>query len=230
MWISKRAQPDHKVKRTKIFDLKGPTVHILLVMPDSLSFIWGHSVHFAKFPILQFSKCYCTSPTIFIGSHPSKLYEYENILLLNYHGGMQAIIFFLAIGQVLQNLWHFEILTLPVSQRENLKCGISQKRLIIERRENYGTFFLHTLQCIYYLWCPIPWVSFGVIQCTLQNFRFYNFQNATVHLQQFSSDLIHPNFMSMRTYCCLITMGECRLLYSSWQSDKFYKIYGILKF
>ncbi len=27
-------------------------------MPDSLSLVWGHSVHFAKFPILQFSERY----------------------------------------------------------------------------------------------------------------------------------------------------------------------------
>ncbi len=29
----------------------------VLFMPDCLSLVWGHSVHFAEFPTLQFSKC-----------------------------------------------------------------------------------------------------------------------------------------------------------------------------
>ena len=35
------------------FGTWGTTVHIcrVLLMPDSLSFVWGHSVHFATFPI-----------------------------------------------------------------------------------------------------------------------------------------------------------------------------------
>ncbi len=35
------------------FGTQGTTVHICRVplMPDSLSLVWGHSVHFAKFPI-----------------------------------------------------------------------------------------------------------------------------------------------------------------------------------
>ena len=38
------------------FGTQGTTVHILkvLLVPDSLSLVWGHSVHFAKFPILRF--------------------------------------------------------------------------------------------------------------------------------------------------------------------------------
>ncbi len=32
-------------------------------MSDSLSLVWGHSVHFAKFPMLRFSGGY-TAPTI----------------------------------------------------------------------------------------------------------------------------------------------------------------------
>ncbi len=37
---------------------RGTTVHKcrVLLMPDSLSLVWGHSVHFAKLPILLFSK------------------------------------------------------------------------------------------------------------------------------------------------------------------------------
>ncbi len=44
---------DRRAKRTKIWD--SGTVHIgrILLMPDSLSLVWGHSVHFAKFPMLR---------------------------------------------------------------------------------------------------------------------------------------------------------------------------------
>ncbi len=44
------------------FGTRGTTVHIgrVLLMPDSLSLVWGHSVHFAKFPLLRFSKGYCS--------------------------------------------------------------------------------------------------------------------------------------------------------------------------
>ncbi len=37
--------------------IRDPTVHVcrVLSMADSLSLIWDHSVHFAKFPSLQFS-------------------------------------------------------------------------------------------------------------------------------------------------------------------------------
>ena len=40
------------------FAILGTTVHIgtILLMPSSLSLVWGHSVHFAEFPILRFSK------------------------------------------------------------------------------------------------------------------------------------------------------------------------------
>ncbi len=48
---------------------------------------------------------------------------------------------------------------------------------------------LCVLQCTYvgYFWCPIPWVWFGVIQCTLQNFQFYSFLKPLL-LSQFSAD------------------------------------------
>ncbi len=48
---------------------------------------------------------------------------------------------------------------------------------------------LGVLRCAYvgYFWCLIPWVWFGVIQCTFQNFQFYNFLK-TLLLSQFSSD------------------------------------------
>ncbi len=42
------------------FGTQGTTVHIcrVLLMPDSWSLVWGHSVHFAKFPVPRFSKHY----------------------------------------------------------------------------------------------------------------------------------------------------------------------------
>ena len=54
MWnISKTA--DRRVKCTKIWDLGYHSAHSMisrvLLMPDSLSLIWGHSAHFAKFLI-----------------------------------------------------------------------------------------------------------------------------------------------------------------------------------
>ncbi len=56
-YISKTA--DRRAKRMK-FGTLGTTVYISRVplMPDSLSLVWGHSVHFAKFPILLFSEHY----------------------------------------------------------------------------------------------------------------------------------------------------------------------------
>ena len=76
-------------------------------MPNFLSLVWRHSVHFATFPILQFSKRYTpgTSPTIFIGSHPNFMGTLLTI-------GQCRLLLCLAMGQVLQNVWHFEILTL----------------------------------------------------------------------------------------------------------------------
>ena len=66
MWnISKTA--DRRAKRTKIWD----SVHVcrVLLMAESLSLAWGHSVHFAKFPMLRFQKA--TAPTVFIQFQPN---------------------------------------------------------------------------------------------------------------------------------------------------------------
>ena len=45
---------DRRAKRTK-FGTRGTIVHTCreLLMPDSLSLVWGHSVHFAKFSDLM---------------------------------------------------------------------------------------------------------------------------------------------------------------------------------
>ncbi len=55
--------------------------------------------------------------------------------------------------------------------RKILKCAISLKRLIVERNGwKFGTRG-HMCFICKYVWCPILWVQFGVIRCTLQNFR-----------------------------------------------------------
>ena len=69
MWnISKTA--NGRANRRK-FGTLCTTVYIcwVLLIPDSLSLVWGHSVHFAKFPILQFLKL-CSSPN-FRPIHPN---------------------------------------------------------------------------------------------------------------------------------------------------------------
>ncbi len=61
MWnISKMA--NRRPKWTKIWTW-GAIVNIwqVLLIPDSFSLVWGHSVHFAKFPILQFGLKLCSS-------------------------------------------------------------------------------------------------------------------------------------------------------------------------
>ncbi len=99
----------------------------------------------------------------------------------------------------------------------NLKCGISQKRLIVERN---GWKF--ATQCTYvgYFWCPIPWVWFGVIQCTLQNFQFYNFLK-TLLLSQFSSH-------SSKLYTRYHNHTGCHFLWGSAKNCKKYDTWSFL--
>ncbi len=61
------------VRNGRKFGTRCNTVHIcrVLLTPDSLNLVWGHSVYFAKFPILQFFKL-CSSPNF--ASDSSKLY------------------------------------------------------------------------------------------------------------------------------------------------------------
>ena len=54
-------------------------------MPNSLNLVCGHSLHFAKFPILQFSKGYCSH---IFHSISSKLCQYVG------HEGIQAVTVF----------------------------------------------------------------------------------------------------------------------------------------
>ncbi len=77
------------------FGTRCTTVHIcrILLMPDSLSLIWGHSVHFAKLSILQFLTLLHSQ----FSSDSSKLYtRYHNHTGCHFFGK-------------LQKLWHFEI-------------------------------------------------------------------------------------------------------------------------
>ena len=96
MWnISKKT--NRRVKRKKIWVSGSYSAYAgVLFMPDSLNLVWGHSVNFAKFPILPFLK----HLPIFIRFHPN-LYKVPN------YGAIQAITF-LAFCQKLQKLWHFE--------------------------------------------------------------------------------------------------------------------------
>ncbi len=97
------------------------------------------------------------------------------------------------------SLWNFNIGV----NGKYLKCGISRKRLIVEwNGRKFGTRGI-TGHLLGYFWWPIPWVWFEVIRCTLQNFRFYDFQNAT-------SNNFHWIPSKLRT---LLTMGEYRLLH-----------------
>ena len=78
------------------FGTRGSIVHIwkVLLMPDSFSLVWGHSVHFAKFPFLQFS------------SSSSNLYTmYHNHTGCHFSGDRPKI----AKKKKNKKKWHFEI-------------------------------------------------------------------------------------------------------------------------
>ncbi len=86
-----------RAKRTKIWDSGSYSAHregIARSVPDSLSLVWGHSVHFA---ILQFLKL-CFSPNF----HQIHQNFIQCIIII------QAITF-LVICRKLQKVWHFDI-------------------------------------------------------------------------------------------------------------------------
>ena len=70
------------------FGTRGSTVHIcgVLLMAESLSLVWGHSVHFAKFRMLRFSKGYY-SPTF---RSISTKFDYKHVG----HKGIQCVTVF----------------------------------------------------------------------------------------------------------------------------------------
>ncbi len=85
-----------------LFGGRHTTVHMcrVLLMPDSLSLVWGHSVHFAKFPIPRFVKHYSFN----------NFHQISTKLHTKYHNlGLIQAMTFLAICQKLKILWHFEI-------------------------------------------------------------------------------------------------------------------------
>ncbi len=102
----------------------------VLLRPNSLCLVWGHSVVFAKFPILRFSKRYVSNNLHRI---PSKLYG--NIAYR--HGGMQAVTL-LGNRPSLQNLWHFEIFTLESMGKPKIwnisKTDDCRAKRIIDRK------------------------------------------------------------------------------------------------
>ncbi len=91
---------NRRAKRTKIWDSGYYSVPIcrVILMPDPLSLVWGHSMYFAKFPILQWIlKTLLLSQ--FSSIHPNFI---QGIVII------QAVTFW-GQCQKLQKLWHFEI-------------------------------------------------------------------------------------------------------------------------
>ena len=143
---------------------------------------------------LEFSKRYSS-----YSFHPMSVKRYEDI---GYYGGIQGITFLGNRPFFLKKCGTLKFYN--GSQWENLKCGISRKRLIVGwSGRRFGTR-CPTVHIRRVLLMPDSLSLLWIIQYTLQNFRFYNFQNATSKTIFIESN---PNFM--RTF---LTMGECRLL------------------
>ncbi len=104
--------------------------------------------------------------------------------------GECRLLLFLAIGQVLQNLWHFEILTWESMGKPKMWIisKTAYRRVKWPKFGSRGTTVNMYSDIWKVLWCLIPWVWFGAILCTMQNFQFYNF--LTLLLSQFSSNFI----------------------------------------
>ncbi len=123
------------------------------------------------------------------------------------------LLLFLATCQVLKFLWHFENITWE-------SMGKEKGWPYSETEENLG---LEVLQWTYvgYFWCPSPEFGFGIIWCTLQNFRFYDFRNTTPGAVFI---IFQPNFIQS-----IIIRGYYGLL-RFWRSVPNEKFYGTLKF
>ena len=74
---------DCRVKWMKIWQLHFPRNCIcrVLFMSNCLSSVWGHLVHFAKFPMLRFQKA--TAPTVFTQFQPNFI---VNMLVMRQYG------------------------------------------------------------------------------------------------------------------------------------------------
>ena len=98
MWNVSKTD-DRRAKRTKNAT-QGTTIHTwrLLLMPDSVSLVWGHSVHFAK-PILEFT---ILQRSIFQPIHPNFI---QGILIMREY----SLLLFWRSAKKLKKVWHFEI-------------------------------------------------------------------------------------------------------------------------
>ncbi len=115
---------------------------------------------------LEISKGYFSQSLLWI---PSTLGMWTLLIT-----GECRLIRFLASGQVLQNLWYFEILTYEPMGNPKM-WNIS--KTVDRRTKRTKMWDSGVLQCTFvgYFGCPIAWVWFGIIVCTLQNFQFYHF-------------------------------------------------------
>ena len=118
---------------------------------------------------------------------------------IGYHGSIQA--------WLLQKIVALRNFNMGVNGKI-LKCAISSKRLIGERDENLGLAVLGSAYVGHFS-CQILWVQFGVIRCTLQNFRWKNFQKATAptFFIQFQ-----PDFMESMIIRYVVGYFSCRIL------------------
>ncbi len=84
----------------------------VLLMPDCLSLVWGHFVHFAKFPILRFSKRY--SFNSFIRFQPNFIQKYHNYYFFGSLTKLKKFWYFgIFVNTALNGTGHFKTLPLP---------------------------------------------------------------------------------------------------------------------
>ncbi len=93
----------HRRANGRKFRTRGTMVQTcsVLLMPDSLSLVWGHSVHCVKFPMLRFSK----------GHYSPSFHSIWTKLYCKYvgHGGIQAVTVFGDLPKITNSvtLWIF---------------------------------------------------------------------------------------------------------------------------
>ncbi len=105
--------------------------------------------------------------------------------------GECRLLLFWAIGQVLQNLWYFDFLTWE--SIKNLQCGISRKRLIVERNgRKVGTRPTRVHKCRVLLMPNCFSFDLGLFGalCTCKILNFMIFK--TILLPQFLSNFTQP--------------------------------------
>ena len=98
-------------------------------MPDSFSLVWGHSVHFAKFPILRFSKHYS-----FNSFHQTSTERYTK-----YHnpGVIYDIVFFFRSAR---NSKYYG----------TLKCLLTQDHMGLEMSKCYSSYSFRPMSAKFY--------------------------------------------------------------------------------